>query len=613
MTLLAPAGLAALIALPVIALLYFLKVRRREVRVASTVLWRHRVEDLQANAPWQRLRWGPLLLLQLLAAILLAGALVRPGVTGAAGVGRTTVVVLDAGVTMQATDVAPNRFGAAVAEARQLARSLGPGEEMAVVLAGEHARLLAAPTSDAAVIGAALDRARPGATPSDLGEPLSLARALLAGRPGGAIVIFGDGHARAPSAPPNLGVPVRYVAVGTTGENVALEALTQAAGGGVFMRLTNYGRQPRDVRVEMRADGRLVDVVPVRVEGNSSSDARWDGLAPGVSVLEARATPGDAFALDDAAWLLPAAPAARDVLLVTAENGFLERALGLRAGVRVSAVKPADYRPGVHDLYVFDGWVPPGKLPTPALVVHPPEGTGPLPSGRDIDPGAVLPAAPREPLLEGVSLRDVHVQAAARVSTTGGWRTVIAAVDDPLLLVHEGEPRVAELTFDLHHSDLPLRAAFPILVNNLLDVLLPGGFANRTFSLGAAVDLAPEAGVTGLEVTAPDGRTDRLRPPFAPYTGTGAPGVYTVRELGGPGRVTRFAVGVSDPAVSRIAPGALALPTEDVDNPPVVRLPRGTLELWPWVAGAVLVAVVAEWMLYLRGGFLRRRRPAAAP
>src|SRR5215470_3048376 len=119
--LLLPLAGLALLALPAIVLLYFLKVRRPEIRVATLMFWRPYVADRQANAPWQRLRRSLLLLLQLLAALLLALGLMRPGLIGAAGVSATTVVMIDASPSMTSTDVRPSRFQAALDDARTLA------------------------------------------------------------------------------------------------------------------------------------------------------------------------------------------------------------------------------------------------------------------------------------------------------------------------------------------------------------------------------------------------------------------------------------------------------------------------------------------------------------
>lgn len=604
MTFLAPLGAIALLAIPAILLLYFLKVRRPEVRVGALLFWRPYLADRQANAPWQRLRASLLLILQLLAAAALAFALLRPGVPGVAGVGKTTVVMIDGSASMQATDVAPNRFAVAVAQAKQRAGQLGPGQEMAVVLVGAHAELLAPPSSDPAVLDAALDRARPSAGEVDLGEAFSLANAIAAGRAGAEIVLIGDGHAKAPPGVTKLNAKLTYVPIGSSAENAAIEAISRTRDG-VFIRVADYGRQPRDLRVEMFADGKLADVLPLHVDGNSSADLNWTGLPNGTQIVQARLTPEDVFPLDDSAWLITAPPASRGILLVTEENGFLQRALGLRPGVKVTTVAPKDYKPGSYDLYVFDGWLPKGQLPAPALIVNPPAGEGPVPAGAPLNPGAVLPPDPRDPLTADVHLQDVHVRDAAKVSVPSGWRAPITAVNDPLLLVHEGESRSAELSFDIHHSDLPLRAAFPILVQNLLGYLLPGGFENQVYAAGQQVQLAPEPGAKAISVTSPKGRSQALTPASAPppYTDTATPGIYAVREAlaDGSTRDARFIVQFSDPLLSHIETlGAPLIGIPDTDQAPPPPS-RGTLELWPYLAVAALALLCLEWLVFHRG------------
>lgn len=603
MSLLAPLGALALLAVPIITLLYFLKVKRPARQVSTLRLWRSFVADRQANAPWQRLRGTLLLVLQLLAAGAIALAVMRPGISGAAGVSTTTVVLLDGSASMQATDQAPSRFGAAVAEARRRATELRHGQQMAIVLLGAHAQLLSPPSADTAVLNAALDRARPTGGEVDLAEGISLANAVLAGRTDGVIDLISDGHAIAPPNPPRLAGPLEFVRVGSTGENVGIEAISRIRSDTIFVRVANYGRSNRDLRIEFLADGRLVDVLPLHVGAAASTDVTWPNLPASSRVLQARLSPPDAFGVDDSAWLVTAAPALHRVLLVTAENGFLARALGLRSGVQVTVQKPADYKPDVpYDLYVFDGFVPPGRQPQPALYVAPPPGQGPVAVGAVGAPGPILPADQRDAILQDVVLKDVHVQVAARTIVPAGWRVAIAGADLPLLLIHQGEPRVAEMTFDLHQSDLPLRAAFPILIQNLLGYLLPGGFESRVFAPDRPVTLATEVGATAVEVTTPDGRTSKLAPPFpaAPFTDTGRPGIYSVRqELPGGARTSYFAVNFADPALSRIAPGPA--PTIQETGRPTGPVPRGTLELWPWVALAALVLLAGEWVVFHRG------------
>src|SRR5215469_13328062 len=76
---LGPVAWAVLAGIPVgIIALYFLKLRRRPVRVPSTLLWQRSLEDLHVNSLFQRLRRNLLLFLQLLAVALTMLALAGP-------------------------------------------------------------------------------------------------------------------------------------------------------------------------------------------------------------------------------------------------------------------------------------------------------------------------------------------------------------------------------------------------------------------------------------------------------------------------------------------------------------------------------------------------------
>src|SRR6201747_2714811 len=94
-TFLNPYMAAAAVAIPSLLILYFLKLRRREMAVSSTLLWKKAVQDLQVNAPFQKLRRNLLLLLQLLLLALLLLALSRPVSNYTPGPGKTTVILLD--------------------------------------------------------------------------------------------------------------------------------------------------------------------------------------------------------------------------------------------------------------------------------------------------------------------------------------------------------------------------------------------------------------------------------------------------------------------------------------------------------------------------------------
>ncbi len=103
------AGIIAAIAVPSLIILYFLKLRRKPLEVSTTLLWKKAIMDMQANAPFQRLRRNILLLLQLIVLGLLIAALAQPRTAEQGAGGQRIVIMLDRSASMSATDGEPGR------------------------------------------------------------------------------------------------------------------------------------------------------------------------------------------------------------------------------------------------------------------------------------------------------------------------------------------------------------------------------------------------------------------------------------------------------------------------------------------------------------------------
>jgi hypothetical protein len=101
------AGIAAAIAVPTLVILYFLKLRRRDLEVSTTLLWKKAIQDLQANAPFQRLRRNLLLFLQLLILGAVLFALAQPIIKAQTLTGSKLVILIDRSASMTATDADP--------------------------------------------------------------------------------------------------------------------------------------------------------------------------------------------------------------------------------------------------------------------------------------------------------------------------------------------------------------------------------------------------------------------------------------------------------------------------------------------------------------------------
>ena len=126
---------AAGITVPILVGMYFLKLRRRQMVVSSTLLWKRAVQDLQVNAPFQKIRRNLLLLLQLLVLLGLLLALARPTTKGSFQAGERIVIVIDQSASMNATDVSPTRLARAKDQAIELVDRLEGGLAMVVSFA----------------------------------------------------------------------------------------------------------------------------------------------------------------------------------------------------------------------------------------------------------------------------------------------------------------------------------------------------------------------------------------------------------------------------------------------------------------------------------------------
>ena len=78
MSFLAPLALLSGLLGGLIVLMYLLKLKRKPEEFSSTLLWMKSMEDLTANAPFQKLRQNLLMYLQIALLILIALSLARP-------------------------------------------------------------------------------------------------------------------------------------------------------------------------------------------------------------------------------------------------------------------------------------------------------------------------------------------------------------------------------------------------------------------------------------------------------------------------------------------------------------------------------------------------------
>lgn len=170
-----PAAVLLFCLLPMIVLLYFLRLKRQPIAVPSTFLWKKSIEDLHVNRLMQWLRKNVLLLLQLLAVLLFIYAALGPRMHGSVTGGRYYILMIDNSASMSATDVKPSRLEWAKAEALRTIDAATDADPGMLIVFNTTAEIRQSYTANREELKAAVRAIEPSQFTTRINEALALA------------------------------------------------------------------------------------------------------------------------------------------------------------------------------------------------------------------------------------------------------------------------------------------------------------------------------------------------------------------------------------------------------------------------------------------------------
>lgn len=649
---------AGLICVPLLLLLYFLKLKRRELVISSTLLWKRAVQDLQVNAPFQRLRRNILLLLQLLALLALLLAIAGPILSLLAGPASRYVLLIDRSASMSATDVKPSRLEVAKEQAKIFVESLRAGsffsltdesEQTMVIAFDSHAKVMCNFTADKQQLIGAIESVTPSDDISSLAEPIVVARAfaqspgvdaeILSAEEPAQLVLFSDGRIRDLDQIVVGSDELVFHCIGRSAENVAITAMQAKRSYenpdevSVFATVANYGDAPasRDVQLSVNNNVRSVRsvTVPARRNVAGAPDANQPGrvavdfslsLAE-AGVLEVRHLPAsggagsepDYLACDDAAWSILAPPKRLSVLLVTNGNAVLESALQACSLARLDLRSPTEFdamdratfdieQP--YDFIVLDDCAP-ATLPKCRYLVfgRPPDGID-VSVSQELENQVLVDWRTKHPVLKYVNLMNLFAAKCYRMDLPRDADVLAEFNETPAIAVVRRDGSVFLLVgFDVLQSNWPFEPGFVLFCYNAAGFLGTevGRDQQNNLQVGEPIvvdGLAPET----------VGRVDGPGIPGLEVTSSAAgsirfPGTERVGpySLSVPDQQTRvFAVNLLDPHESDVAPVREVAFSGQAVQAEEQALTRSNLPLWPFLVGLALILVCLEWFVYTR-------------
>ena len=653
---------AASIAIPLLALLYFLKLRRRPVRVSSTLLWEQAIQDLQVNAPFRWLRPSWLLLLQMLILACLALAAARPAVDLPTVSGGRLILLIDRSGSMSARDgeavepgrTAPSRLEVAKERAAELIDRLrGSGAQAMVVSFGAQSQTVSNFTSDRGLLRNAIGAIGPTDQPDDIASALKVVEAFAArGDESGSdgapprVVLFSDGGLNRNTGPLSAAIgraTFEFVQVGPEPgaalDNAGIVALSARRDYEdpsivrIFSRLVSARPEETTASVKLELDGETIEIRPVTIPGlqadgrlgESPQSFTLSNTTGGVLVLTL--TRPDVLSSDNAAALTLAPPSGARILLVqpgpprTTVDLLLIDALRTLPPRDLRRMSGEEYEANAKDrgffqsfdVIVFDRVRPSELPPLPTIsfgATVPIPGLALEPTGEKV--GRFAYWLRTNPVMRYVSLNDVAIANPSRIVTPDSEsgesdlsvQALASGSEGPLIaLLRRGAIRRIVLGFSLESTYWWRDLSFPIFIANAVDYLTMAGelSSGRQYTTTQPISIfAPGAGAS-IRLTGLNGFS---RTVSVDDSGSATIGVIPMAGV--------YDIAANPPLpppdgvipVNMFSESESAISTEskvEVAGREAVARPVAGMaprEIWSWFVAAALVLLALEWMIF---------------
>ena len=587
---------------------YLLKLKRKRRVVPSVLLWQRALEEIEANAPFRRLRRSLLLILQLAALTALVFALARPLITTRALASGSTVIVLDSTASMSAGDQdGLTRLERARDLAREMVEGLSATDRAAIIESSSRVVVRSALTSDRAQLLRAIDDVRETDSAGSLADALRLAEQIARAEHDASIVVISDGGGSPPpseaagssSAVP--GMKLRFVRVGLRADNAGIVSMNaRPLQGGIqqelFAAIANFGMRDREIGVELRIDGRLVDARSTKLAANSRGTLIYDSLPPGGGLAELKLDVVDDLASDNVAFAQ--VPDSRKLRVgVTGDNPFLAQALAVNPELDARRINQGTALADL-DCIVIDGSAGPGVFESrrPLLVINPPDSTGLWRTIGAMEKPDVSSVNRAHPVNDFLSYADLHIESVMKRETASWLKPIVGSGSDGLIWAgDDGHRRAVLIGFDLAQSDLPLKVEFPLLLANSISWLSKRDSEQSERVIRAGQPITLRGAQSTVALTTPSGRSESiaLSDGTAIFADTMLVGTYEVKDQ------PPFAVTLLSEAETDTTPKD-SIKTREGEVAGQAESFQSEREAWRWIALATLMILAVEWWIYHR-------------
>ena len=279
------------------------------------------------------------------------------------------------------------------------------------------------------------------------------------------------------------------------------------------MRVVNASEEEKKFNVELYFNENLFDVRPYTLAPGESKSEIFSNFAFEGGKLKAVLDIQDPLVSDNIAYATLPKRDLIPVLLVTAENPFLQKALAVDEQIQLTVLTPTEYETDVlpsrgevtsplhsqrkkdYQVVIFDRYSPPAIGDGNYMFIYPPavdtsetERRGNLEEIRRNTQAKTLKQKPptwnigealetpiitdwerTHPILQHVHLENVQIGTAYQVTPPSTAQVLARSFESPVLFVDvKPNRKIVFAAINILESDLPLRIAFPVIIANTI-------------------------------------------------------------------------------------------------------------------------------------------------
>lgn len=614
--------LALLILIPAIVLLYLLKQKAEEEKVSSLYLWQAVYKNLQASTPWEKLENNLLMYLQILAMLLLIFAMTSPYLTKGGKDYQNVLLVLDQSGSMNSIyEDDQTRLDVAKEQAKDYIDQIPSDVRVSVIVGSGESEVILNNSNDRLEIKRVIDEIEGTDTVGTLAGAVNLAESMTAGWENYQAVFFTDSSL-------DIGkVQGEIINLNSKGINGSVDYVShkreEDGSLTVLVKVSNTGNEPLLAEVNLYLDDKLSQVEELgdgaALEPGESEILYFKNIEADHSVIKAEINEADSLAADNTAYDIISGGSTKKVLLISEQNVFLEKAVGTLPDIEIyKTTDVSNIGEEEFDLYIFDSEVP-NTLPKTGnlLFFNPSKSAEGLFEVNGINNGTWITTKDHEVTayakdftfgvneiiaIDRPNWAESFLSYTQNGSQSGSNQSADGLIKSAGFIGKTAGRTVGVVAFDIHHSDLPLQAEFPILIYGLVNQCMEGSLlSNSVVEAGNQIEIYSQNAEKTIMIG--DERFESTTAVIQ-YNETKQTGIYQVQQGD-----MEAVFAVNFPTAESLTFGTEAVFSGETitqsEGSEVV--PNGGINLRTPLIVLILILLAVEWVVTVKQGVLPRR------